>query len=318
MAAEPLLDWRDINEDSPKASKQSAEQNLFTKCAGTAPNANSCPSNKQLVHKLVQDSQQKCTDFTDSLFAETAGTNVVLDLMGTISSALGTVFTPIAVTHSFSAASTIFGSAKTSISADYLNTLSISHITQAIQTTYGTKMQDYITFLTTAPDTIDPREQRTTIASYHALCSLSAAEGSIASTLQPSTASATTSPISFVEAVTSDTATDVAAKLAKDITADAAFSAAGLSAEIDPSDATTVKFMMKTAFSLVETTKTTNKATVAAINVKSSPPTLTISKSHIGDTITITGTPSTSESSSPAAAQPAAGVAGAAIKPASK
>ena len=96
------------------------------------------------VNLLVQDSQTKCAHFVDSMFAETAGAGFVLDILSTGTSALATVFTPLATVHSLTASSTIFGAAKTGISANYLNTLTISHITQAIQSGYTSNMQNYI------------------------------------------------------------------------------------------------------------------------------------------------------------------------------
>ena len=138
------------------------------------------------VNLLVQDSQSKCAHFVDSMFAETAGSGFLLDILSTGTSALATVFTPLTTVHSLTASSTIFGAAKTGISANYLNTLSISHITQAIQSTYSADMQKYISSLYTVdPNKLDVFQERSKIVSYHNECSLAAAEGSISSSLQP-------------------------------------------------------------------------------------------------------------------------------------
>jgi hypothetical protein len=145
-------------------------------------------------HIMVQDSQAKCTNFLNAMFAQTAATNVTLDSLSTLTSALATVFTPTSVTHSLSAASTLFSGVKTSISSDYLNSLAISHITQAIQATYTTDMQKEIDWLEKANKTssvvIDAYDERSRIESYHNQCSLAAAEGSINSTLQTSATTA--------------------------------------------------------------------------------------------------------------------------------
>jgi hypothetical protein len=149
-------------------------------------NAPPAASNSDIVNLMVQDSQTKCADFVNSMFASTADANFGLDALETITSALGTVFTPTAVTHSLSAASTVFGGVKSSISADYLNSVAISNITQAIQSTYGTNMKNYIAWLDTKPVAIDVLTERSRLESYHNQCSLSSAEGSIGTTLQPS------------------------------------------------------------------------------------------------------------------------------------
>jgi hypothetical protein len=143
-------------------------------------------SNSDIVNSMVQDSQAKCADFVNSMFAQTSDADFGLDALETITSALGTVFTPIAVTHSLSAASAVIGGVKSSISADYLNSVAINNITQAIQSTYGADMKSYIAWLDTKPVAIDVQTERSRLESYHNQCSLSAAEGSIGSTLQPS------------------------------------------------------------------------------------------------------------------------------------
>jgi hypothetical protein len=171
LAAEPLMG---VPEKSPNGAY------ISERYAGL--------NNVEVVHLIVQDSQKKCAEFVDSMFAENAGTNTALDSLGTLSSALATVFTPIAVTHSLSAASTLFSGVKSSISADYLNTMAIGHVAQAIQVTYSSDMQKYIGYLNTAdPAKIDVIAERSRIESYHNECSLAAAEGSIDSTLTPIT-----------------------------------------------------------------------------------------------------------------------------------
>ncbi len=154
-----------------------------------SPNPPASLSGLQQVSLLVQDSQTKCSSFVDSMFAEAAASGFILDILSTGTSALATVFTPLAAVHSLTASSTIFGAAKTGISANYLNTLSISHISQAIQSTYTTDIRKYIASLDSLDvnqkSTIDPYVERSKIISYHNECSLAAAEGSISAALQP-------------------------------------------------------------------------------------------------------------------------------------
>jgi hypothetical protein len=140
------------------------------------------------VNLLVQDSQQKCGAFVNSTFAETAASGLALDVLSTGTSAVSAIVTPLATAHALSAASTVLGATKTGITANYLNTLSVSHITQAIQSSYGADMKKYIDSLAALSPSqktaLDPFEERSKILSYHNECSLAAAEGSIASTLQ--------------------------------------------------------------------------------------------------------------------------------------
>lgn len=152
------------------------------------------------VNWLVQDSEKKCKDFTDSLFAETAGTNIVLDFISTIASGIGAAFSPLSTVHAASAVATVSNGTKTSISTEYLNALSISHVTQAIQSTYGADIQRYIQYLQSINDrnSIHLFDARTQILTYHAECSLASADSSIGSALQPPPAPAATATRQFV------------------------------------------------------------------------------------------------------------------------
>jgi hypothetical protein len=154
-------------------------------------------TNQQKIGYLIGDSMTKCSGFVNSMFAEHAATGLTLDVAATITSALGTVFTPIAVTHSLSAASTILSGTRMSLDAEYLNSLTISHIVQAIQSTYSTQMQYEINKIATANPMPSADLERNVIQSIHSSCSLANAEGTIAATLQsptgtPSAVSGTT------------------------------------------------------------------------------------------------------------------------------
>src|ERR1700721_1227036 len=128
LAAEPLMDVPGLQ--FGPSSVTYTQQASLTK--------------KQQVNLLVQDSQTKCGHFVDSMFAEAAGSGFVLDVLSTGTSAISSIVTPIATAHALGAASTILGATKTGISANYLNTLTISHIAQAIQATYNTNVKGYI------------------------------------------------------------------------------------------------------------------------------------------------------------------------------
>jgi hypothetical protein len=154
------------------------------------------------VNLLVQDSQKKCAAFVNSMFAQTAASGLALDVLSTSTSAVAAIVTPLATAHALSAASTALGATKTGITANYLNTLSVSHVTQAIQSSYTADIKKYIDSLAALSPVqktaLNPFEERSKILSYHNECSLAAAEGSINSTLQAAPA---TGPVPIVPPV---------------------------------------------------------------------------------------------------------------------
>jgi hypothetical protein len=240
------------------------------------------------VHLLVEQSQTNCAAFVNNLFATNAGTNVALDVAGTATSALATVFTATPVTHSLSAASTLFGATKTSISSEFLNTLTMSHIIEAIQSTYGTDIQKYLAYLQTAdPTKIDYYAERDQIQSYHVECGLAAAEGSIANTIGPAPA-VPAQPSTFTYTVP-QASLSLATVTNNFITSFniSAFRTAGVTSS--PTRTTgQVSFAMSAPLTL--TVSFSGHVTASLSN--STPPILTISGTPAkGDTITITGTP---------------------------
>ena len=186
-------------------------------------------TNLEKVHDLVQDSQKKCADFTIAMFGLAASTAL---------SAVATVFTPTTTVHVLTAGSTIAGSAKTSIQTEYLNSVTISHIVQAIQSTYSADMTKYIAYLDTISDARDISvvAERSTILSYHNECSLPAANGSIASALQPASAKQPSTQLSLTFTVpkTGDSAVTIASGILAQINTDATFKAAGVTASEQP------------------------------------------------------------------------------------
>ncbi len=172
-------------------------------------------TDQQKIGYLISDSMTKCSGFVNSMFAEHAATGLTLDIASTITSALASVFTPISVTHSLSAASTIFSGAKTSLDAEYLNSLTISHIVQAIQSTYSTQMQYEINKISTANPVPSADLERLVIQSIHNSCSLANAEGTISATLQspttPSSSANVTYPVTAADTSTAHVASGIAA-----------------------------------------------------------------------------------------------------------
>jgi hypothetical protein len=204
---------------------------------GTSPKIAVCAvGNSELakVHDLVQDSQQKCQEFKDGLFSQLAATNTSLDILGTAFSAAGTVFKSLTTVHALSAGNTLATGARSSIQSEYLTSQSISHVIQAIQSTYDVKMQAYLAYLRAvkAPNAVDVTVERSTINSYHSLCSLAAANASIDSSLHAPNVAKPPSQLSTTYTVqVSDTNSNtLAASIASHINADSSFSGAGVTA----------------------------------------------------------------------------------------
>jgi hypothetical protein len=240
---------------------------------------------KQQVNLLVQDSQTKCAHFVDSMFAETAGSGLVLDALSTATSAVSSIITPLSVAHALGATSTILGATKTGISANYLNTLSISHIAQAIQATYDINIKSYIDSLSTADESqIDVFQERSKILSYHKMCSLASAEGSISSTLQssPQAGQSINIPPYTVTGVGDITPAGLATALAVFLNQNAAFQQAGVTAI--PSGSAVISFTMKTSLTFSVTSSNANFKPTIVQGTPTTPAQLTIA---------ITGSPGT-------------------------
>src|ERR1700733_5065397 len=186
------------------------------------------------VHDLVQDSQTKCGLFVDSMFANTARNNTLLDVIGTALSAAATAVTPLNAVHILSAGSTLASGTKTSVSTNYLNGVAVSHITQAIQSTYSADIAKYLAYLDTIKDPagVDVYIERSRILSYHNECSLPSADGSIASALQPAApASASTFALSVTYTLgANETIQTITQGIANAIDADGNFKSAGITA----------------------------------------------------------------------------------------
>jgi hypothetical protein len=290
LAAEPLIEM-DKLPDTTIAFVQSS--------ASSPPEQSTVAlTNIERISLLVQDSQTKCAHFVDSLFAQTAGSGFVLDLLSTATSALATVFTPLPTVHSLTASSTIFGAAKTGISANYLNTLSISHVTQAIQSTYTTDMQKYIGSLYAAePLKLNVFQERSKIVSYHNECSLAAAEGSISGALQSTAPAGQGLQVIHKVVAGENTPELLAAALAKDI--NGTFSKAGITATASGS---VISLRMVNPVTL-----TVSSSPPGLVQYVAGPPGLLAIKGtpHTGDTVTIAGPPATQPSTG--GAQPSGG-----------
>lgn len=259
------------------------------------------------VHRLVQDSQTKCAAFVNSMFAQAAGSGLILDVLTTAASAAATVFTPINTVHVLTAISTVLSGVKTSISSEYLNSLAISHVTQAIQSTYTADMQKYITYLNGAdPSKINVFAERSTILSYHNECGLAAAEGSIGSALQPAAPQQAAPQVLTVSYTVGagDTTASIASSIAKKVSGDSGFSAAGVSASA-PAGSSVITFKLPQSFKVNSAVAPSGAGHTTAVINEGPPATLTIGAPTQGDTITITGTAGSSTSSTASTPSPA-------------
>jgi hypothetical protein len=270
------------------------------------------------VHLLVQESQKKCSAFLNSMFAETAGSGVVLNTLGTAASALATVFTATAVTHSLSAASTIFTGTKSSISSEYLNALTISHVTQAIQTNYSADIQKYLVVLNAKPpEKIDYYAERDYIQSYHNECSLASAEGTLGSLGTANAPTLETVETSFAYTIPKNaTLTGVVQDLVTKFNLDAGFKAAKVTAAVVPAKTGTIA--LTTTFQLAVTVAPADPkkpaTTTATIDTTVAPETLTIGGLlQVGDIISVTGKAPQSVTGKP---EPEPAAVGAAVAPA--
>jgi hypothetical protein len=249
------------------------------------------------VNLLVQDSQQKCAEFVNSMFAETAGSGFVLDVLATGTSAVSSIVTPLSTAHALSAATSVLSGTKTGISANYLNTLSISHITQAIQSTYTTDIKNYVNSLASLTEDqqklLNPFMERSKIESYHAECSLAAAEGSINTTLQATGQLGQAIPsLTYTVKGTGDiTASGLTTQLEIAINNFSAFQQAGITAL--PSSDTAIALVMKNALNFSIKASNTNFSAAVVQGTPAKPAQITISVTRAlakGDTVTITAT----------------------------
>ncbi|WP_143751037.1 hypothetical protein [Burkholderia sp. HI2714] len=304
LTAKPLMAASEALAGGP--ARAAAADGASGAQAGDGSGAPTQPlSNFQAVNVLVQDSQSNCADFVNSLYSQMAGSGFAFDVLGTISSALATVFTPLTVVHSLTAGSTVFGAAKTGVSANYLNTLSIAHVAQSIQSTYQADIQKYIAYLNgldqNGRDNLDVYAERSMILSYHNECSLAWAEGTISVALQPSqsgqsaTSGSQSISVKYTVPQGGQTVAAVADSVASAVAASSDFKKADVTAS---SKNGIVSFAMKKTFPLVATASPGKPNTQVTMSNNSSPVTLTIGGTPAGgDVITITGNPTSSGTS---------------------
>jgi len=259
---------------------------------------------------LVQDSQLKCAAFVNSLFAETAGAGLALDVLSTGTSAVAGIVTPLSNSHALAAASTVLGATKTGITANYLNTLSLGHITQAILASYTGDMSDYINSLGTVsdPKRVNIYLERSKIQNIHKKCSLAMAESTISNTLQNQPGSGAAQGLQKVHSI-GDVANDTDPKILANALAteiNGVFATAGVTAT---TSGNVVSLARPAGLTLAVTSVPPGLVTYVL-----GPPDLIaiIGKPQKGNTITIAGPPASQQPSAATAPTPAPGAAPAA------
>jgi hypothetical protein len=151
---------------------------------------------KELIGKIVDDSEEKCGRFLNGLVLSETSTNTGLDIFTTIFSALGTAFTPVSTIHAMAAGATITSGSKTAIDSNIYARASIANFAQAIQASYYKNINSYLLSLNSSNEseliiTIEFGK----ILTIHKECSLASAEATISSTIANPPAASTPNDI---------------------------------------------------------------------------------------------------------------------------
>jgi hypothetical protein len=143
-------------------------------------------SEKEYLGRVVRESEYYCGQFLNGLSLDANSSNVSLDVLTTIMTALGTAFTPLSTVHAFTAAGSITSGTKTAIDSDIYARMTIANYAQAIESTYYTRINAYINKLAIAnPGNLVESLEISKIMEIHKNCSLQAAQSTINSALKP-------------------------------------------------------------------------------------------------------------------------------------
>jgi len=143
------------------------------------------PTIRDALGALVNQSEQNCANFLAALVLFQTGTNTTLDVLSTITSAVGTVLAPIETVHALSASTSILTGSKTALDSDIYAKASIANFASAIQATYYANMTNYVTGLAAAdPSTLIWPIEVYKITVIHRECALAPAESAISKTLE--------------------------------------------------------------------------------------------------------------------------------------
>ena len=275
------------------------------------------PAIKDALGAVVLQSEKSCANFLAGLVLFETGSNTSLDILSTITSAIGSVLSPIETVHALSASTTILTGSKTALDADIYAKASIANFAAAIQATYYADMSKYVTGLSTAdPSTLSWPIEIYKITVIHRECALAPAESSISKTIEtPATPTASTTALTVSFKATDTTLATVATNIAKQIKSSTAFQNASVSAgtpKITASMATIALTYPATTTITWSSSVTTAGGAKAGetITFPTAPNGVTLTMTGtvaVGDTITITGTPAAGQAgtgTTPAAVQP--------------
>jgi hypothetical protein len=136
----------------------------------------------EFLGRVVLDSESKCITFVNTLVVADNTVNTTGDILSTLLTAAGTVFTPLNTVHALTASSTVVTGTKTAVNSDIYAKASIANFQTALQGTYFKSMASYTDALPKLTD-VSVGAELSKIESIHSTCTLAAAESSIATTI---------------------------------------------------------------------------------------------------------------------------------------
>lgn len=254
------------------------------------------PTNTQLVGALVVDSETKCARFANGLVLNENVVNTGLDITTTVATALGTLFTPLATVHAFTAAGSITSGSKTAIDSDIYAKMTIANFAQAIQVTYYADMAKYVdnvSGMSSADQAkLMPEFEWVKIQHIHRECALAPAEYSISAALTPSQAQTSQLTVAYTVKA-GDSTTGIATALLNSINTTAAFQKAGVTAtQQSPNSPNNVIILNAPPTTPIEwsTNVSTGGSEKLGVNTTGGVTTLTVDgTSGANDVLTVTG-----------------------------
>jgi hypothetical protein len=186
-SARRATDGSGSNASSFVAQGPTTESDNETSALASALNS-PVESKKNFIGALLLDSQQKCSAFVNRIGVAQNGINATGDVLTTILSGVATAVSPIAVSHGFSAASTIIGASKTALDQDFWAKSGVQDFQKALSSSYGASLKAYSEALANQQYINLPLEVQK-VNSIHSLCNVGSALSVITATLSSTTQS---------------------------------------------------------------------------------------------------------------------------------
>lgn len=127
------------------------------------------------IQAQIRNSIRSCDAYKRRLLLASRTSNAGFDVLTTIFSALGSVFTPLGTVHALTAAATISSGTKTAIDADIYQNATAPLMVEAIQQTYDKDMATLLQQQAGGGAPADPQFVYTEIIKVHSECSLTEA-----------------------------------------------------------------------------------------------------------------------------------------------